>query len=172
MNHKVVTTKVGIIIALLFLLLCVTRSDSLIIHATQVSDIRGLETPKSIAQDVITIDKHVEVIKEVAPFKLKDLGLFKITAYCPCSICCGEWTDAYASKITSLGAGAYEGVTVAVDPKLIPYGTKLYTDDFGVRIATDCGGAIKGNRLDLFFSTHEKALEYGVKYMHLYAIEE
>ena len=126
----------------------------------------------TIIEKVITVEKKVEVEKVVNPFKLKDLGVFKVTAYCPCAKCCGEWTDSAKTKITSIGAGAYEGVTIAVDPKEIPYGTKLYGAEFGVRIATDCGGAIKGKRLDLYFSSHEKALEFGVKYVHLYAIED
>lgn len=131
-----------------------------------------VEPEPIVVEKVITVEKKVEVEKVVKPFKLKDLGVFKVTAYCPCEICCGEWTDSAKTKITSIGAGAYEGVTIAVDPTQIPYGTKLFGAEFGVRIATDCGGAIKGKRLDLYFSSHAKALEFGVKNVHLYAIED
>lgn len=146
--------------------IALTDSDDTVLNEKAES-----EEPK-IIHEVIKVDKKVEVEKKISPFKLKDLGVFKVTAYCPCSKCCGQWADSPKTKITSTGAGAYEGVTVAVDPKLIPYGTKLYTEEFGVRMATDCGGAIKGKRLDLYFSSHAKALEFGVKNVRLYAIAD
>ena len=48
-----------------------------------------------------------------------------------------------------------------MDPRVIPYGTKMYIEDVGVGIATDCGGAIKGNRIDVYIPDHQRAREYG-----------
>lgn len=79
-----------------------------------------------------------------------------ITAYCPCVKCCGK-TDG----ITATGTKATQGKTIAVDPSKIPYGTKIEIEGVGIRIAEDCGGAIKGNRIDLFFSDHQSALNFG-----------
>lgn len=53
------------------------------------------------------------------------------------------------------------GRTIAVDPDFIPYGSMIEIEGVGVRIAEDCGGAIKGNRIDLLFETHQEALEFG-----------
>lgn len=53
------------------------------------------------------------------------------------------------------------GRTIAVDPKIVPYGTSVEIEGVGVRVAEDCGGAIKGNRIDLLFETHEEALRFG-----------
>ena len=95
-----------------------------------------------------------------------DLGEFKITAYCPCTKCCGQW----ANGITSTGVTAQANRTIAVDPKVIPYGTKVLIDG-NEYIAEDCGGAIKGNRIDIYFDTHQEALNWGVKYKGVMLVE-
>lgn len=91
------------------------------------------------------------------------LGNYKLTFYCPCEICCGEW----ANGITATGTTATEGRTIAVDPTVIPYGTEVIIGD-RVYIAEDCGGAIKGNRIDVYVDSHEKALEMGVQYADVF----
>lgn len=80
---------------------------------------------------------------------------YVITAYCPCVKCCGK-TDG----ITASGVKAIEGITIATD-KSIPFGTKIYIDGVGERIVQDRGGAIKGNRIDLYFDSHQEALNFG-----------
>lgn len=87
--------------------------------------------------------------------KIKQTKTFTITAYCPCVKCCGK-TDG----ITASGVKAVEGVTVATDSS-IPFGTKIYIDGVGERIVQDRGGSIRGNKIDLYFDNHEKALEFG-----------
>lgn len=93
-----------------------------------------------------------------------NLGEFKITHYCACTKCCGKWADG----ITATGTKATEGRTIAVDPNVIPYGTEVtirYADGTEhTYIAEDCGGAIKGNRIDVYMDSHGAALEAGVKY--------
>lgn len=91
--------------------------------------------------------------------ELEELGTFKLTAYCACPKCCGKWADG----ITYTGTTATEGRTIAVDPKVIPLGSTVYIDGVPY-IAEDIGGAIKSNRVDIFFSSHEAALQFGVQY--------
>ncbi len=66
------------------------------------------------------------------------------------------------NSFTALGLPAERGV-VAVDPDVVPYGTKLWVEGYGFAVAGDCGGAIKGDRIDVCFDTYEEALEYGWK---------
>ena len=80
---------------------------------------------------------------------------YVITAYCHCVKCCGK-----SDGITASGEKAIEGITVAMD-KSIPFGTKIYIDGVGERIVQDRGGAIKGNRIDLYFGSHQEALNFG-----------
>jgi len=50
---------------------------------------------------------------------------------------------------------------IAVDPNVIPLGSKVYVDGYGYAVAADTGGAIKGNRIDVFFPTKEQAYRWG-----------
>ena len=66
------------------------------------------------------------------------LGVFKITHYCACPICCGE----YSNGITASGTTAQAGRTIAVDPSLIPLGSSVVINGH-TYVAEDTGGAIK-----------------------------
>jgi 3D (Asp-Asp-Asp) domain-containing protein len=88
--------------------------------------------------------------------------LMRVTAYCPCKLCCGS----HAAGITASGhAIAPHDAFAAADPQL-PFGTTVivpgYNEGKPVQIL-DRGGAIKGDRLDVFFSDHRKALEWGIR---------
>ena len=65
-----------------------------------------------------------------------------------------------AGSRTATGTGVYKGI-VAVDPRVIPLGTKLYIDGYGPAVAADTGGAIKGNRIDLGFSSAAECYQWG-----------
>lgn len=67
------------------------------------------------------------------------------------------------SSQTATGTVPLAGRTVAVDPKVIPYGSEVIINGH-TYIAEDCGGAIKGNRIDILFDTHQEALEFGIQY--------
>lgn len=84
--------------------------------------------------------------------------VFTVTAYCPCEKCCG----AYANGYTATGAKATQGVTIAADPDVLPMGTEIELDGHTYTVQ-DTGGAIKGNRLDLYFDNHEDAMRWGVR---------
>lgn len=97
---------------------------------------------------------------------LKPLGTFRITHYCPCSICCGPW----ANGITSTGVTATTNRTIAVDPSQIPYGSKVVING-QVYVAEDCGGAIKHNCIDIYVATHQEGEDKGVYYTDVYLLK-
>jgi 3D (Asp-Asp-Asp) domain-containing protein len=82
-------------------------------------------------------------------------------------------TDAGCDMITSTGSTVRWG-TVAVDPRYIPYGTRLFimaSDGsyvYGLATAEDCGGDIKGDRMDLYMPTYEQCREFGRRRCTLY----
>ena len=61
---------------------------------------------------------------------------------------------------TATGKIVFKGI-IAVDPKIIPYGTKIEIKDKGYFVAEDCGSKIKGNRIDIYFDSKAEAKEFG-----------
>ena len=96
---------------------------------------------------------------------LVSLGTYKITAYCACARCCGK-TDG----ITASGTKVQAGRTIAA-PKNFPFGTKLMINGH-IYTVEDRGSAIQGNRIDIYFNTHEEALQWGVKYLEVFKVNE
>lgn len=60
--------------------------------------------------------------------------------------------------------------TIAVDPSVIPYGTKLFVQGYGFAVAADTGSAIIGNTIDVFFNTNQEAVHWAVKYVNVYIL--
>ena len=84
-------------------------------------------------------------------------GEFTITHYCGCKSCNGKW---YGYP-TASGIAMKQGRTIAVDPAVIPLGTKVVING-NVYVAEDTGSAIKGNRIDIFIADHDEANELGI----------
>lgn len=97
---------------------------------------------------------------------LESLGVLELTAYCACEDCCGK-----ADGITSTGTKATAGRTIAVDPNIIPYGSKVVINGH-TYIAEDCGGSINGNRIDVYFDTHTEAKNFGRKQAEVFIERE
>lgn len=93
----------------------------------------------------------------------KLLGNFKLTFYCPDEACSGPYGNSTAS-----GARTTEGRTIAVDRRVIPLGSKVYIEGYGDFIAEDVGGAIKGNKIDIFLNDHGRTVSMGVKHANVY----
>ena len=109
--------------------------------------------------------------------KKESLGEFKLTAYCSCEKCCGEWAinrpkDENGKDIVygSTGTILVAGTSIATDPSVIPYGSQVEINGH-IYTAHDTGGAIQGNRIDVYFDSHQDALNFGVQYADIYLVK-
>lgn len=94
------------------------------------------------------------------------------TAYCPCERCCGEWALNRPNGIvyTASGAEAVQGVTIAADWSIYPPGTVLFIEGLGERTVHDRGGAIQGQKIDVYFESHDDALQFGRQTVRFYIV--
>ena len=91
----------------------------------------------------------------------------RATAYSPT----GGATSAYTATGRKATRNSDGYSTIAVDPSVIPYGTKLFVQGYGFAIAADTGSAIVGNTIDVFFDTKQEALNWAVKYVNVYILK-
>lgn len=96
----------------------------------------------------------------------ESLGVFKTTGFCNCKKCCGKW----AGGKTKSGVYPEEGITIAVDPKVIPLGSKVMIDGIGVRVAQDTGKHIKGKCIDVYYDDHGTAWNHGEQYHEVFVL--
>ncbi|MBN6187377.1 G5 domain-containing protein [Aneurinibacillus sp. BA2021] len=94
----------------------------------------------------------------------------KMTAYSPHVASTGKNPGDAEYAVTASGATAKEGRTIAVDPRVVPLGWWVYIEGYGFRKAEDTGGAIKGNKMDLFFESETEAQNFGVQQKTVHVI--
>ena len=135
---------VALVVLLIFTIPVCVITEKISAQAVEVSEVTEVSEPV-IEQEYTTAVAEREYIEVTAT----------LTAYCPCVKCCGK-----SDGITASGTQATAGRTVAVDTRLIPYGTEISIDG-KTYIAEDCGGKVKGYTIDVFFDSHEEALNFG-----------
>jgi 3D (Asp-Asp-Asp) domain-containing protein len=140
-----------------------------------VTETAPVTEPESIPE--IIPEEPVTYPIDREPDSLWSLGEFKITAYCPCEKCCGYWAtvrpaDENGEPIvyTASGKIAAQGVTVAADTSILPFGTVLVIGGHEYTVQ-DRGGMVKGNHVDIYFDSHEAAKEWGTQYMEIFVKE-
>lgn len=126
----------------------------------------------SYAQEIKTEKKLIGYAytwktKKVKVQKKTYLGKFRITHYCSCSRCCGKWSNG----VTASGRRAKAGRTVAVNRRLIKFGTKLKIGKKSGYVAEDTGGGLRSKNIDIFCSSHREALKRGVCYKKVWSIK-
>jgi len=142
------------------------------VHVEQVeeatAELASAKIAPEVAAAVVDQDKLVPVVVVTPTLKTIEM---EVTAYCPCTKCCGP----KAQGITASGKNVHynDGKFVAADRKFA-FGTKLiipgYAGSKTVEV-TDRGGAIKGNKLDVYFHSHAEALKWGRQKLTVTVIE-
>lgn len=120
-----------------------------VVANTQVKVVE-LKDPFYVEESVIEVVNEPEIESEY------DIVTFVTTAYCPCSKCCEK-----SDGITASGVKAQAGHTIAA-PSSYYFGQQIEIDGI-IYTVEDRGGAIKNNKIDIFFNTHSEAQNYGVR---------
>lgn len=138
-------------------------------------------TPKTIITSISSSPTTAEsgkLIKKLNSNKIPKTSRFTprfqkemwVTATAYTKDTCGKKPNHPTYGITRTGTKARYGV-IAVDPKIIPLGTRVYVPGYGYARAEDTGGAIKGHRIDLCFENTKEAKKYGVKKIKIYILK-
>lgn len=141
-----------------------TYEDDRLVHQLVV-DKQTIEPPQA---EIIGIGTRIVVRTMETPagtIRYTDVLDMEATAYYPGPESTGVWADGY----TATGLKAGHGV-IAVDPSVIPLGTRVYVPGYGIAIAGDVGGAIRGNIIDLAFDTYREAMHFGRRQVKVYIL--
>ena len=165
--------------------------DGELLCTAEITYCNGKEIRRTILQQDLTIAPVAQVIARgsgtpVAPKEGNDMPIIKdgyiimpsgdiLTYYKTDYVTATGYThtDAGCDMITSTGTTVHYG-TVAVDPRFIPYGTRMLIVShdgeryYGIATAEDCGGAIKRDRMDLYFPTYRECIEFGRRRCTIY----
>lgn len=143
-----------------------TYEDDQLVN-TFVSERTVIEQPVA---EIIGVGTRILVHSMETPagvIRYTDVLKMEATAYYPGPESTGIWADG----ITSTGLRAGHGI-IAVDPRVIPLGTEVYVPGYGIAVAGDIGGAIKGDIIDLAFDTYREAIHYGRRPVDVYILAD
>ena len=157
-NNTKQLTFVCLISMLIFIII-----QSVMLHNLK-KDLNSQYTEFSKVVQQTIIEKEPDYLQSDLPHT--KLGKFSLSWYSP-----KELGKQFPHELrTSRGLVPKEGRTIAVDPKVIPYGSIVYIQDYGYFIAEDCGGHIKGNRIDIFTASYQNAIQNGRRVANVYLL--
>ena len=133
--------------------------DGVEVSAQQISETIK-ENPKAQIIAVGTRDTVVETSR--GSMRYNRMVMMEASAYLP--------TDGNGAGITATGITARHGI-VAVDPNVIPLGTRVYVPGYGVALAADTGGAIVGKKIDLCMEDYGQAMGFGRRPVEVYVLD-
>ena len=132
---------------------------------TEVIAVGTAKNPSADGEDMPVIADGYITLPTGEVLTYSDTATIRATAY--------THTDAGCDMTTYTGTTVHVG-TVAVDPRYIPYGTRMFivSNDgayvYGIAVAEDCGGDIKGDRMDLYFPTFDECIQFGRRVCTVY----
>lgn len=163
----------------------VTDVEKQKIEDSKIEDLKELENiEKTKAEETVKNEVKAVSYRDLAennpPENYKSVIEATATAYCLCEKCCGKSPSSPGYGVTASGLKIVPGTgmkVIAVDPKIIPLGSKVYVEglngawDYGYAVAADTGGAIKNIRVDLYMDSHSETLSWGRKKVNIYVVE-
>ena len=135
----------------------VTYKDNVEILREELSS----EVIKEPVDKIVQVQTNLVLTSRSAYTRLSgSSGVYRVTAYCPCMLCCGK-----TNGITASGVKATANHTIAA-PKTFAFGTKVVIDGVTYTVE-DRGGAIQGNRIDVYMDSHSEALKWGSRLLEI-----
>ena len=136
--------------------------------AASFSEITDMPELLESCTEIFDETTSVRSVWKEFPYVNEYLGEFSATAYCGCASCNGIWAGSPAAN----GERLTNGLTIAVDPKVVPLGSYLIIEGVGIRKAQDTGSAIKGKDIDVYVSSHKECSAFGRKNLKVWIIPE
>ena len=178
-NKKIKVLKLQLGIVLLFLIMNLLLLFSMIFltnaYIKHIKDYHSIkieqegilpipDLPSAGVESVLNNNNISTQISKVSSFDVVSLGEHKLTAYCSCEKCCGKWSK---YNRTASGTTPRQGRTVASNS--LDFGTKVMINGEEY-IVEDTGNMKSDNHIDIYFSSHDEALEFGVQNAEVYQI--
>jgi 3D (Asp-Asp-Asp) domain-containing protein len=127
----------------------------------QITDLNN--TIAELKSKKVTTSRSTSETREVAT---TDKWIWaNVSAYCACIQCCGK-----TNGITASGTQATANRTIAAS-SAYPFGTKIEIEGMGIYTVEDRGGAITGNKIDIYFDSHQEALQFGRRNLQIKVVE-
>lgn len=135
---------------------CQQQLDKINIMLKKQTTVQNKTKQENVVQENTNLQQNEnEIVNEDS--NKKYMGEFTLVAY-------------YQGNITSTGTKPQINHTIAVDPKVIPYGSLVCIEGYGTYIAEDCGGGIKGNMIDIYMSSYNECIQFGRRKAKVYII--
>ena len=140
---------------------------------TAVNIILSMYVPTSFHYTGRTVQQAIAMKQDVErniPPEVRDTLHRETSVIIPMQV---EATAYEGDTITSTGVRPRVNHTIAVDPKVIPYGTRVYIPEFNkIFVAEDCGGAIKGKKIDIFMANKQQCFQWGRQNITIYILKD
>ena len=166
-----------IVIVILFILVSpmfITYAKNISVKEEKIITVEEIinENEKEKEKDLVLTAGAANVLEKDIPYdkipkrniSLINIGEYRLTAYCGCEKCCGQWSK---YNLTASGTTPQQGRTVACNS--LEFGTELVIN--GNKYVVEDRGGMKGNTIDIYFNSHEAALAFGVQYAKVLKFE-
>ena len=160
-------------LAILFTISCSTMFTFASMAETSVAEITSPSYTEETEQEgygpgfapELTTDDTTPAEPEKEETTMTSLGMFKTSGYCNCEKCSS------GCELTYSGTVPQEDHTISADITKLPIGTKVMIEDI-IYTVEDVGSSVSGNKIDIYYDTHEEAWNHGIQEVEVFLVEE